>query len=147
MAVRQEAGKSQLLVINESPSWLRGCCSGAAGGSPPSANHSSDLPLPADLGPDLMKYTFLVHQRSLACHLPGGLCIHQIRTKAEWAFAFENPWCFIFFLRSLGISGERNVLWLKGSLFVKQCRARGTAQLLGHSPLSQLCGGRIGPAQ
>lgn len=43
-----------------------------------------------------MKYTFLAQQGSLACHLLGGLGIHQIRTKAEWAFAFENPLAFYF---------------------------------------------------
>ena len=34
---------------------------------------------------------------SFACQLPGGLCIHQRRTKAERAFAFENPLVFYFF--------------------------------------------------
>lgn len=45
-----------------------------------------------------MKYTFLGQQCSLACHLPGGLGIHQIRTKAEWTFTFENPLVFYFLL-------------------------------------------------
>lgn len=43
-----------------------------------------------------MKYTFLAQQRSLACHLPHGLCIHQMRTKVEWGFTFENPLVFYF---------------------------------------------------
>lgn len=41
-----------------------------------------------------MKYSFLAQQRSLACHLLRGLCIHQVRTKAEWGFIFESPSVF-----------------------------------------------------
>lgn len=39
---------------------------------------------------------------SFACQLPGGLCIHHTRTKAERAFAFENPVVFYFLSAPLG---------------------------------------------
>lgn len=146
--MRQETGKSQLLVINESPALVDGMLQWSCWWrSSSSANHSSNLPLPVDLGPDLMKYTFLVQQHSLACRLPGGLCIHQIRTKAEWAFAFENPLVFYFLLAfSVHLLGKK--CFVAGRFAVSET-VQNTLRGLVSWPFSsfRLCCGRIGSGQ
>lgn len=63
-----------------------------------------------------MKYTFLAQQCSLTCHLFGGLGICQMRTEAEWAFAFESPLAFHFLPALSQHLSEKKCLWLKVSL-------------------------------
>lgn len=92
----RKQGERQLGSLVNPQCQFRGCWRGAAGEVLIGADHSSNLPLPGDLRLDSMKYTFLAQQCSLACHLPHGLCIHHVRTKAEWGFTFENPLVFYF---------------------------------------------------
>lgn len=77
--------------------------------------------------------------------LSSALGIHQIRTKAEWAFAFENPLAFYFLPALSQHLLEKKCLWLKVLLFVKQCGPHCMAQPLGCSP-PRLCWGRTDPA-
>lgn len=77
-----------------------------------------------------MENTLPAQECSFACHLPGGLCIHQIRTKAKWAFTFENPAVFYFLPAPSQHFGKEMFC---GGKFHRESILRPMAQPLGHS--------------
>lgn len=101
-------GRASSGVVGECCSQVRGCCGGAAGEVLPGF---SFIPLPSPWGPclALMKY-FPAHPVRFPCRLPGALCIHQPRTKAERAFTFENPLMFYFLPALSQHLSEKNCL-------------------------------------
>ena len=99
MAGRQEesgwAGESQLRSLRTATPRFEGAAVEPLEEKSSQGSHSSRFPLPG-APPGLDEVHFPAHRVLFFCRLPGALCIHQPRTKAERAFTFENPLVFYF---------------------------------------------------